>query len=163
MIECRSNTLADHPDPTEKYVLALRCLQAAIALDPEAPKVHEQKIAFRSLLNSSPELPAKVAELLNADFKAIDASADLKKVNEEYLAKHQSSPRHVLSVIRARRALGADIAQCEKDLTGILDLKDVSFEDAIAVSETLRGWHSGQLAAFKTAARGKWPEVTRLA
>ncbi|KAL2207124.1 N-terminal acetyltransferase A, auxiliary subunit [Sarocladium strictum] len=146
----------------KKYVLALRCLKAAIALDPEAPKVHEQSIAFAAMLKSSSELPPKVAELLSSEFKVFDASADLKKVNEEYLAKHKSSPRHVLSVVKARRTLGADLAQCEKDLTGVLSLPDVSFEDAIAVSETLQSWRSGQLGSFKQTANGKWPEVTRL-
>jgi peptide alpha-N-acetyltransferase len=114
------------------------------------------------MLKSSSELPPKVAELLSSEFKVFDASADLKKVNEEYLAKHKSSPRHVLSVVKARRTLGADLAQCEKDLTGVLSLPDVSFEDAIAVSETLQSWRSGQLGSFKQTANGKWPEVTRL-
>lgn len=114
------------------------------------------------MLNNASDLPPKVADVLKAEFNAIEPSADLKKVNEDYLSQHQTSPPHVLSVIRARRTLGTAAAQCEKDLFGILDIKGVSFEDAIAVSETLRGWHSSQLGAFKQAASGKWPEVARL-
>lgn len=143
-------------------MLALRCLQAALAIDAGAPKVHEQTIAFRSLLNTASELPPKVAEVLKAEFQAIAPSADLNKLNEEYLAKHKSSPLHVLSAIRTRRSLGADQPQCEKELTGILNMPEARFEDALEVSETLKSWRSGQAGAFRNSAKGRWPEVTRL-
>jgi peptide alpha-N-acetyltransferase len=148
---------------SEKYVLALRCLRAAVALSPEAPKVHEQTIAFLAMLKSSPELDPKVRQLLDSELSKItDAKADPKGANDKFFAEHKLSPCHVLASVRARRTLGADLAQCEKELMGILEMKEISFKDAIAVLETLQEWHSSQLPTFKQAAKSRWPEVTRL-
>lgn len=53
----------------EKYVLALRCLQAAKAIDGEAAKVQEQEKALRAVVSGASDLPPKVAELLKAELK----------------------------------------------------------------------------------------------
>ena len=55
----------------EKYVLALRCLNAALTLDSKNSRVTEQAKKFDELLKSKAgSLPPKVAEVLKAEFKA---------------------------------------------------------------------------------------------
>lgn len=145
--------------PTEKYLLALRCLKAALRLDAENPKVHEQAIRLRQALNADMEaLPAKTAEVIKAEFTEIPASADLAKLNQEFREKHKASPQHVLSSIGVQEKLGEDRGKLGKDIVGLLQLDDIQLEDASEAQKLLRSWKSGELEAFKTAAAQKWPE-----
>ncbi|KAK7429283.1 hypothetical protein QQZ08_004093 [Neonectria magnoliae] len=146
----------------KKYVLALRCLTAASALDAKSPKVHEQAVAFRQLLNTASDISPKVLEVLKAEFKIIEPSTDLVKYNDEFQAVNKDSARHVLSAIRTKRLLGQDKAQSEEALVNALDIPGIEFTDAIEALETLKSWKSSQVETFKTAAQGKWPGVTRL-
>ncbi|OTA87776.1 hypothetical protein M434DRAFT_399365 [Hypoxylon sp. CO27-5] len=148
----------------EKYLLALRSLNAALALDPEHPMVHEQVIRFRQALNSKLEsLPPKVAEVLKSEFTAVDASTDLKKFNDDFKEKHKDSPSHVISAIQAEKLLGGDKKKSEKDLAGVLNLKGIQHDQAIEVLALLKSWRSSEADAFKEAAHEKWPEVTAFA
>lgn len=146
----------------EKYVLALQCLNAALALDAKSPMVHEQSVAFRQLLNTANDIPPKVLEALKAEFKAIEPSVDLVKYNEEFLATNKDSPRHVISGIKTQRILGQDKAKSEEALLKMLEIPSVDFEDAIEALKTLKSWKSTQVDAFKKAAQAKFPEVSRL-
>ncbi|KAL7628416.1 hypothetical protein AAE478_002619 [Parahypoxylon ruwenzoriense] len=145
----------------EKYLLALRCLNSALAIDASNPTIHEQVVRFRQILNSKVDsLPSKVAEVLKSEFTTIDASADLKKFNADFLEKHKDSPSHVISAIKIERLLGEDKKKSEKDIAGVLDMKDAQYEQAEEVLALLRQWRSSEADAFKTAAHEKWPEVT---
>lgn len=146
----------------EKYVLALRCLKAASAIDPDSPKVHEQVVALRVTLNGASDLTAKVSEVLESEFTMIDASADLAKFNEEFEVKHKGSARHALSAIKAKKLLGKDQGKCEKELAELIKLQDIGFDDAVEVLETLRSWRGSGADEFRKAAQAKWPGVTRL-
>lgn len=143
-------------------MLALRCLNHAAAVDPNNPKVHEQAIALRQAVNGAKALPPTVAEVLKEQFTIIDSSADLKKVNNEFQAKNKASPRHAIAAIRAKRTLGEDRSKVEKEMSSVLDMADVTFEDAIEALETLRRWRSPEEETFKKAAQAKFPNVTRL-
>ncbi|OTA99846.1 hypothetical protein M426DRAFT_324834 [Hypoxylon sp. CI-4A] len=145
----------------EKYILALRCLNAALAIDPEHPTVHEQVVRFRQALNSKLDsLPPKVAEVLKSGFTTIDASTDLKKYNADFKAKHQDSASHVIFAIKTERLLGEDKKKAEKDLAEVINLKSIDHEQAIETLALLRQWRSSEVDTFKTAAHKKWPEVT---
>ncbi|KAL7811610.1 N-terminal acetyltransferase A, auxiliary subunit [Trichoderma gracile] len=146
-----------------KYVLALQCLNRALGIDAENPRVHEQVIAFRKLLDNPPsDLPPKVVETLKAEFKPVEETADLSKFNEAFLAKHQDSPLHVLSAIKAKLQLGVELAKCEKEVAGLVEHANATFSDAVAALETLKSWRSAEVDAFRQAALAKWPNVTRL-
>lgn len=147
----------------EKYVLALRCLNAAIALDSSNPKLHAQIVAFAKALKSASGLPPKVTEVLKSEFKAVDPATDLTKYNAEFEAKHKSSIRHILSSVAAQRVLDGNKGSTDKQLTAALDLPSTNFEDAIVVLDVLKGWKSGETEAFQKAAHAKFPEATRLA
>ncbi|KAH8912145.1 tetratricopeptide [Coniochaeta sp. PMI_546] len=148
----------------KKYLLALRCLNAALALDAQNPALHAQGVELRHALNSSLEsLPAKVQETLSAEFTAVPASADLKKLNAEYLDKHSSSATHRIAAARAAKVLGEPTSAIEKSLVDALQVQSVTFDEAAAVFEQLRKWRSSEAAAFKKAAHEKWPEVTQFA
>lgn len=144
---------------TEKYLLALRCLKAALALDAENPKVHEQAIRLRQALAADLEtLPPKTGEVIKAAFTEIPASADLAKTNQEFREKHRTSPQHVLSSIRVQEQLGEDRGKLGKAVVNLLKLETIQLEDASDAQELLKSWKSGELDAFKTAAAQKWPE-----
>ncbi|KAI2610518.1 N-terminal acetyltransferase A, auxiliary subunit [Hypoxylon sp. NC1633] len=145
----------------EKYLLALRCLNAALALDAENPTVHEQVVRFRQALNSKiSSLPDKVADVLKSGFTAVDRSADLKKFNADFRAKHNDSASHVISAIKTERLLGGDKPKSEKDLAAVLDIKDVQYEQAAEALSLLKQWRSGEADLLKKAAHEKWPEVS---
>ncbi|PON27599.1 acetyltransferase [Trichoderma gamsii] len=147
----------------KKYVLALQCLNRSLSIDAENPRVHEQVVAFRKLLNNAPsDLPPKVLEALKAEFTAVDATADLTKYNQDFQEKHQASPLHVLSAVKARQTLGVDLAKCEKEVHGLIEHASATFTDAIAALETLKSWRSAEVESFRKAALAKWPNVTRL-
>lgn len=108
-------------------------------------------------------LPAKVAELLKSKFTAIDASADLKKFNADFRAKHKDSPSHVISAIKSERLLGEDKKKSEKGLAEVLGLKTIEYEQAVEAFALLKQWRSSEADAFKVASHKKWPEVTAFA
>lgn len=143
-------------------MLALQCLKAALELDAKSPKVHEQAVAFRHTLNTASDLPPQVAEVLKAEFTAIEPSTDLNKYNDDFLAANKDSPRHVLSAIKTKKLLGQDKAKSEEELLNVLEIPGVDFTDAIEALETLKSWRSAQLEPFKKAAQAKFADVTRL-
>ncbi|KAI1504545.1 NMDA receptor-regulated protein 1-domain-containing protein [Biscogniauxia marginata] len=148
----------------EKYVLALRCLNAALAIDATNPTVHEQAVRFRQVLDTKlASLPSKVADVLKSSFTAIEASTDLKSYNAEFERKHKDSPLHVISAIKTRKLLGEDAKQCENDLTNVLSLESIDYETAAEALGLLWQWRSSEADAFKKASHEKWPEVTLFA
>ncbi|KEY69841.1 hypothetical protein S7711_08981 [Stachybotrys chartarum IBT 7711] len=145
----------------KKYLLALRCLNAARAIDPQHPRVHEQTVQFRHTLKSNADLAAKVSEVVKHEFRDPDEATDLRKYNEEYQKKDLSDTRRLISAIKVKRLLGEDQGACEREL---LELGEGgSFEDGIEILDTLKSWRSSGVSKFRELARSKWPEVTRLA
>ncbi|KAH7357736.1 N-terminal acetyltransferase A complex subunit nat1 [Plectosphaerella cucumerina] len=146
----------------KKYILALKCLNAAIKLDATHPGVHERTVEFQhALKDSSASIPAKVKEVIDAEFQA--PSGDLAKFNQEYLDKNKTSPAHVLAAIKARKVLGQSLAETEEQLLALLDSEGVTFELAGTILDTLKTWRSKETAAFRSKAQGKWPGVTLFA
>ncbi|ATY65926.1 acetyltransferase catalytic subunit (NAT1) [Cordyceps militaris] len=147
----------------EKYALALRCLNAALALDSTHPKLHSHIVAFAKTLRTVSGLAPKVVEVLTAEFKLVDAAADLSKYNADYRATHKDSIRHVLSSVTAQHALNGNNDSSDKQLTACLNLPSTTFDNAIEVLDSLKSWNSSEVEAFQRAAQAKFPEVTRLA
>jgi len=147
--------------PKDKYMLALRCLNAARALDPKHPLVHQQSIHLRYALNAaSDSLPAKSKEVIDASFKVVPADADLKKLNADFRSQHAGHPAYVLAAARTDKLLGEDKSKYENAVLNILDIKGVTLPDAIAAFNTLKQWGSGQVEVFKSKAKGIWPVAT---
>lgn len=137
----------------------MRCLKAALVLDAENPKVHEQAIRLRHALTADIEtLSPKTSEVIKATFTEIPASADLAKVNQEFREKHKTSAQHILSTIRVHEKLGEDRSKLGKDVAELLKLDNIQLEDASDAQALLKSWKSGELDAFKKAAAQKWPE-----
>ncbi|KAF2018594.1 N-alpha-acetyltransferas-like protein 15 [Aaosphaeria arxii CBS 175.79] len=147
----------------KKYVLALKALNAAAAIDPENPKLHEQVIRFRLTIDGLKETDPKVSEVLNASFKLGPASTDLKKFNTDWQQKHSQSPSHVQSALNVRHILdNSSKAQNETDLKKLLELPTITTEQAVAGLDLLDEWQSeaGVKDSYRQAASEKWPEVT---
>ncbi|KAM0286435.1 hypothetical protein ACHAQH_000861 [Verticillium albo-atrum] len=146
----------------KKYVLALRCLNAALALDASHPKVHERLVEFKHAIDPVIEsLSPKVKEVITSEFKA--PSSDISQYNEEFFNSNKSSPAHVIAAIKSRRVLGAESGKVEKDLAATVDMDGVTFEQAGEVLELLRFWRSGEADKFRAGAQSRWPDVTLFA
>jgi peptide alpha-N-acetyltransferase len=115
-----------------KYLLALKCLLAAAALDKEHPKVHEQIIRFKLAIDKDMEaVPPKSAEIIKSEFTLLPASTPLTQVNGEYLAKHKDSARSTLFALRVRKLLSPDSASSvEKDVVAVIKLPSITVEEA---------------------------------
>ncbi|KAL8950309.1 MAG: hypothetical protein Q9222_003653 [Ikaeria aurantiellina] len=149
----------------EKYLLALRCLLAARAIDPFHPSIHVQSIRLAHALKLLPEPPSpKVAEIFETEFSSLIApDADLMKLNSEFLANNSESAAHVQASLCARQALDAKTADDnQKDVIRTLALPSVSLEDAVRGLDLLRDWkaQSRYRTDYIAAAHERWPEAT---
>jgi len=129
----------------KKYLLAMKCLLAAHAIDPSNPALHVQLLRFRQALDSLPEpLPTAVAEIIGTGFeKLLPKSQDLNEWNNTFLESQKGSVTHVQAALTARQLLNpATKEQCEKDLIATLELDDVTIDQALAGLELLDEWKS---------------------
>ncbi|OHE94498.1 tetratricopeptide [Colletotrichum orchidophilum] len=146
----------------KKYVLALRCLNAARELDQSHPGVHERVVEFAHVVRPALEsLPAKVQELIKSEFTP--PAGDLKKYNEEFLTNNKTKPTHVVAALKTRRVLGEDSAKADADLVNVVKAPDATFELATEVYNLLKGWRSSEAETLKKEAHGRWPEVSLFA
>jgi tetratricopeptide (TPR) repeat protein len=166
---------------TEKYLLALKSLLAARAIDSDNPKVHEQTIRFRetskspvlkcinvtSLLVSTvdelEDLPEKVSEVIKSSFDIVSADTDLDEYNTEWAKAHSKSPAHLQSAYHVRFILDDDDReQVEADMTKLLNHPNITFEQGLAGLSYFDTWKSEASTkdAYREAAAKKWPEAT---
>ncbi|KAI2626238.1 tetratricopeptide [Xylaria nigripes] len=145
----------------EQYLLALRCLNAALAIDAASPVVHEQAVRFHQATSSKlASMHPKIAEVIKAEFKVIDFSTNLRTYNDQFLEKHKNSPSHMVSAIKIRKLLGEDQKTCEEALHDVLSLGGADWEPAAESLGLLHHWRSTGIEAFQKAAHETWPEVT---
>jgi hypothetical protein len=148
-----------------KYILALKCLNAALALKADPAQVHERVVAFHHTVKPLVDsLPLKVAEVIRSEFTVLPLSEEANQFNDVFYSKAKDDAALALAAIRSRRTLGGDRAQCEQALVGLLQIDGVRVEDARVALSTLKSWRSSEAAEmFEKTARAKWPEVTRFA
>ncbi|KAF2745549.1 N-alpha-acetyltransferas-like protein 15 [Sporormia fimetaria CBS 119925] len=147
----------------KKYLLALACLNAVKAVDPENPVLHEQAVRFRQVVNELKDLAPQVSETIKSTFTIILEDADLKAYNSEWQQKHADSPAHLRSAYSVRYILdNSTKAECESDLKSLLDSPSMTAEQAMKGLEYLNQWKSDESTkkAYKEAAAQKWPEAT---
>lgn len=146
----------------EKYLLALKCLLAAAALDGEHPEVHEQIIRFKQAVDSDSEtVNPRTAEIIKSEFCLFPAETTLSKYNDEYLTRHKNCARCTLSALRVRKSLSPEsLPSCEKDVAAVLKLSNITLEEAVDALELLRLWRSNELGSFRLTASAKWPHAS---
>ena len=122
--------------------------------------MHQQSIALRHSLGPVLEtLPAKVQEVLKAEFTAVSSSADLKKLNQTFRTSNSQSAPHKLAALRVDKLLGADKTECQRGAMDILKQGDVTLDDAGSVLGALKEW-GVDVTDFKSVARDRWPDAT---
>jgi peptide alpha-N-acetyltransferase len=146
----------------EKYLLALKCLLAAAAIDKEHPKVHEQVVRFKVVMDKDMDgTPPKSLEVIKSEFNILPAAMSLTQYNDEYLAKHKDSAKSTLSALRVRAFLSTESASsCEKEIASVIKLPSITMEEAVEAFELLKSWQSSEAAPFKSSAAAKWPKAT---
>lgn len=146
---------------TAKYLLALKCLLAAAKLDSTHPTVHEHAIRFSQAISVvGNSIPPNVTEVIKTEFNLIPASADLAKLNEDFLANHSDSPEHIIVAARTRKALSSQVEKNDGALISILEKSTVTVDKAAEGLALLTLWKSGQVEAYREKAASKWPEAT---
>ncbi|KAF2002847.1 N-alpha-acetyltransferas-like protein 15 [Amniculicola lignicola CBS 123094] len=147
----------------KKYLLALKCLLAAAAIDPDHPKLHEQIVRFRQAANGLSEIPPQVDAVIKSDFTLIPADANLKSYNTEWQTKHSESSPHLQSAYHIQYLLGEiSKSQAESELQRLLDSSSISIEDALRGLDYLDEWKSDRQTkdAYQEKGAAKWPEST---
>lgn len=145
-----------------KYVLALRCLKASLAMGSELPRVHEQAARFWAMMEEMTDLPAEVVEVLKAEFTEMKKSSSLAEYINGFETRHKDSPRHVLAAQTARRRVGQEVTGSRKGPVDLLEWAGLTVDDGVEMLAMLRDWRSPDVEAFKKAAQAKWPQMTRL-
>ncbi|KAE8851666.1 hypothetical protein PTNB73_00682 [Pyrenophora teres f. teres] len=147
-----------------KYLLALKCLQAAREIDPENPKLHEQSVRFRQALTKPAEpLSSQTEQVIKESFTTPAADADLKAHNDDFLKKHAQSASHLQSGYNVRYILdNASKSQNEQDLQKTLELPNITMEEAKAGMALLDEWESEQKIKddYRAKAASRWSEAT---
>jgi hypothetical protein len=146
----------------EKYLLALKCLLAATALDKDHSKVHEQTIRFKLAIDEDIEtLPPKSAEIIKLEFNLLPASTPLTQLNDDYLSKHKDCARRTVSALKVRKLLSpGSSSSCENDIAALIKLPSLTIEEAEEICDILSSWKSPQLDNFRSGAGAKWPNAT---
>jgi peptide alpha-N-acetyltransferase len=146
----------------EKYLLALKCLLAAWALDKEHSKVHEQVVRFKLAIDQDNEtLAPQSAQIIKSEFTLLPALINLSQYNDEYLARHKGCARRTLSALKIRKLLSPDsAASCQKDAVDVIKLPSITMEEAKETLELLRSWNSNDIDSFRSQAAAKWPRAT---
>ncbi|KAI9674723.1 MAG: hypothetical protein M1817_001627 [Caeruleum heppii] len=154
-----------------KYLLALKCLLAASAIDSQNPTIHEQSIRFRHFVDTqSTSLPAKVSSVISSQITSLTPTSSpshstksLSEENAAYLSTHKSSPAHVIAAIRVDHLLHpSEQKQHEERLLKTLDLGDCTIEQAKTAEKVVGEWGAAEdvVEAFAKKARGRWMEAT---
>ncbi|ORY07791.1 NMDA receptor-regulated protein 1-domain-containing protein [Clohesyomyces aquaticus] len=146
-----------------KWLLALRCLHQAQALDAEDPKSHEQFVRLQLFLNDTKDISPKVLEAIKQVVPDKLSPAKLKERNESYGEKHAQSVPHLLSTHAVRLLLDQNVqGQVEADTQKLLDLPSITIEQALKALDYLDLWGSDAKTkeAYRSAASKKWPEAT---
>ena len=147
-------------------MLALKCLLAAVMLDKEHSKVHEQIARFKLAIDSEFEsaestISPKAKEIIKSEFNLLPSSTSLTKFNDDYLAKHKDCARRTLSALAVRKLISPDSAsKCEKDVVAILKLPSITVEEAQEGLNLLQSWKSSGVDTYKSSASSKWPKAT---
>ncbi|KAF9696101.1 hypothetical protein EKO04_006156 [Ascochyta lentis] len=148
---------------SKKYLLALKCLQAARELDAENPKAHEQSVRLRQALSKASDLPAEVSQVVKETFTTPAADADLKAYNDDFIQKHSESATHLQAAYTARYFLdNSTKSQNEVDLIKTLDLSNITFEQAEQGLALLGEWKSDEKVKdeYRSKAASQWSEAT---
>jgi hypothetical protein len=148
---------------TEKYLLALKCLLAAAALDKDHSKVHEHIVTFKLAIDKDMEgLPAKTSEVIKSEFILLPASVKLSQYNDEYLSRNKDCARRTVSALKVRKVLAPDsVGQCGRDIVAVLKLPSITLEEATEALELLSSWKSSEVEGFRKEAAAKWPKSIR--
>ena len=146
----------------EKYLLALKCLLAAAALNKDHRKVHEQIVRFRLALDKDmDDVPPKSLDIIKSEFNLLPPSISPTQYNDEYLTKHKDSAQSTLSVMRARKLLiPQSVSNYEKDVVAVIKLPTITIQEASEALSLLSLWQSTEATSFRASAAAKWPKAT---
>jgi len=141
--------------------------------------VHEQSIRFRqtskwplrlisnllteTVAKLSETLASEVSQVIKETFTAPAVDADLKAFNDSFLHKHPESASHLQAAYNVRHILDSTTkSQNEQDLIKVLDLSDVTIQQALAGFGLLEEWKSEKQVKddYRAKAASRWSDAT---
>lgn len=150
----------------EKYLLALKCILAAHAIDHADPILHQQVFRLRHTLNTLPKdsLSAKTAEIIHSEFEPhCSKDENLKKWNEAFLEAHKTSIAHVQAGLKVRTMVDSTTKEKnEQQLLKTMELSSAQLKDAVNGFDLLHEWKSSSEVRekYKEAAHKRWTEAS---
>ncbi|MCJ1321423.1 hypothetical protein MMC15_006768 [Xylographa vitiligo] len=146
----------------KKYLLAVRCLLAALSISSSDPIAHYQLIRLQyTLSNLTDPLPPKVSEVITSEFSSRypSSKADLEKLNNHFLKDHKDSAQHQLAGLQARQFLDQGTREAnEKEVLRILAADSTEMTDAVRAVGIIREW-AGDVSKVLAKAADRWPEA----
>ncbi|WPG99659.1 NMDA receptor-regulated protein 1 [Acrodontium crateriforme] len=148
----------------KNYLPALKCLLAASSIDSEHPKCHEMGIRFQHALSKVQEaLPSQIKDVIESTYLSKVPKTPLAEQNEAFLARHQSSARHIQAAVRTRQALRAEesTVQSAQKLVESLQLDSITLADAEEGSRLLDEIQADAhvKSDYAEAANKRWPDA----
>lgn len=109
---------------------------------------------------ASVSIPEKAAEVINAEFTLFPPSTTPLNFNEDFLAKHSDSARHIFAGLRVRQLLPSyDKSKIESDILATLNLPNIKLAEAIEGLELLSSCKSSA-ESYVSKANSLWPQAT---
>ncbi|KAF7505822.1 hypothetical protein GJ744_000397 [Endocarpon pusillum] len=148
-----------------KYLLALKCLLALHAIDPQNPTLHVQSYNLSKILNNDPNrASSKLAQIISTEGKTLlPEDNKLVEWNNNFLNHHRSSTSHIQAGLRVRALIGKEAkATNEKDLLEALLLDTTSMEEASDGLELLNEWGSPKEVKerYRSSAAERWSRAS---
>ncbi|KAI9202793.1 NMDA receptor-regulated protein 1-domain-containing protein [Polychytrium aggregatum] len=112
----------------KKYLLALKCIKAGLAIDPRDSNLHKAIVRFiRDVRNPENEADAAVAALIDEELEAIipGAFGDVVKYNDRFCEQNALSLAHVL----AASEIGSVLGSAHSKAQGAKQVKEAFMKD----------------------------------
>ncbi|MCJ1286234.1 N-alpha-acetyltransferase 15, NatA auxiliary subunit [Xylographa opegraphella] len=146
----------------KKYLLAVRCLLAALSTSPSDPIAHYQLIRLQHALSTLADpLSPKVSAVITSEFSSRypSSKADLEKHNNDFLKEHKDSAQHQLAGLQARQFLDPGTREAnEKEVLRMISEESIGMTDAVRALEIVKEW-GGDASKVSAKAAERWPEA----
>ncbi|KZT28069.1 N-terminal acetyltransferase A, auxiliary subunit [Neolentinus lepideus HHB14362 ss-1] len=135
-----------------KWLQAIRALNHARSLDSEHPELHLRLVDLRKRDPSSACAPAIEPAVTAALQELIPDEVSLETYNSQYLQKHSTSPRAILSCARALHRLEAPMEEVENQLFTLFNADvDLDVKTLLAALTFLKEIKSSRAEMFGTS------------
>jgi len=146
----------------KKYVLCLKALNKAIAIAPQDPAVHKNKIRLFHAVETTPDLDKRAQDLFKSERDQLLGTKSLSEYNAHYAQGDASFGR---ALAAAEVTVLLDKSQAQAALATFVDKAPSSLEEAVAAHDAIKTAFQNEEAAqkFKEKAHALFPRASYFA